>query len=403
MASKLILITRRFPYFTTEAFLESEIEFHVNSFNKVVFYPAEIGSVMRSVPEQVTVNNDLGLYLKRKFQRIFDLIFSKTLFVVFLENFKKIGSMRDFIFVFRFAYSAHNYLSFFRKNQDILDDDSVVYFYWFNAGVYGLIRLKEFRNSRFSIISRAHRYDLYEGVPSSPSFWPSRKVILGKIDRVFVISQDGKRFLEERYKAFGNIIVSRLGVFDYGVSSKEPKDGEVHIVSVSRVHPMKRVDLIARSVHRLSEICPHVRILWTHFGDGEDLEKVKGYVNSVSGFESSFPGSVSNETIIEFYRAQAISFFINLSSSEGIPVSIMEALSFGIPVIATSVGGTPEIISKETGVLLDANPELVEINKAMLLVLENRFDRQRIKASWHKNFNAQINYSKFSNLLLNLV
>ena len=47
--------------------------------------------------------------------------------------------------------------------------------------------------------------------------------------------------------------------------------------------------------------------------------------------------------------------FINLSSSEGIPVSIMEAQSFGIPVIATNVGGSGEIVVSETGVLVDEN------------------------------------------------
>ncbi|MFR4320263.1 MAG: glycosyltransferase [Blautia massiliensis (ex Durand et al. 2017)] len=44
---------------------------------------------------------------------------------------------------------------------------------------------------------------------------------------------------------------------------------------------------------------------------------------------------------------------MNVSSSEGIPVSIMEATSFGIPGIATDAGGTKEIIrDKENGVLL---------------------------------------------------
>ena len=53
--------------------------------------------------------------------------------------------------------------------------------------------------------------------------------------------------------------------------------------------------------------------------------------------------------------------FINVSSTEGIPVSIMEAMSFGIPVIATAVGGTPEIVNNENGYLLSKDPSAKEL------------------------------------------
>lgn len=42
-----------------------------------------------------------------------------------------------------------------------------------------------------------------------------------------------------------------------------------------------------------------------------------------------------------------------MSDSEGIPVSIMEAMSFGIPVIARNVGGMSEIVNEENGLLLE--------------------------------------------------
>jgi len=44
--------------------------------------------------------------------------------------------------------------------------------------------------------------------------------------------------------------------------------------------------------------------------------------------------------------------FINTSSSEGIPVSMMEAQSFGIPILAMDVGGVREIVGPQTGRLL---------------------------------------------------
>jgi len=44
--------------------------------------------------------------------------------------------------------------------------------------------------------------------------------------------------------------------------------------------------------------------------------------------------------VLNYYASNPVDVFINTSSSEGLPVSIMEAMSFGIPVIATNVGGT---------------------------------------------------------------
>ncbi|MBL3200697.1 glycosyltransferase, partial [Klebsiella pneumoniae] len=55
-------------------------------------------------------------------------------------------------------------------------------------------------------------------------------------------------------------------------------------------------------------------------------------------------GTVPHETIISFFAANPVHLFLNLSTMEGIPVSIMEAISFGIPVVATDVGAVSEIV-----------------------------------------------------------
>ena len=59
----------------------------------------------------------------------------------------------------------------------------------------------------------------------------------------------------------------------------------------------------------------------------------------------SLKGNVDNAALLEDYITENYYLFVNVSSSEGIPVSIMEASSVGIPCLATDVGGTGEIIS----------------------------------------------------------
>ena len=80
---------------------------------------------------------------------------------------------------------------------------------------------------------------------------------------------------------------------------------------------------------------------------------------------ANFHGRVDNVQVRSFYRDTFVNVFVNTSSSEGVPVSIMEAQSAGIPVIATAVCGTPELVNENDGLLLPADPEPVDVAAAL--------------------------------------
>jgi glycosyltransferase involved in cell wall biosynthesis len=61
---------------------------------------------------------------------------------------------------------------------------------------------------------------------------------------------------------------------------------------------------------------------------------------------------------LDFYTEQPFDLFVNVSASEGVPFSIMEAFSVGIPVMATNVGGTGEIVNEQVGMLLPSDINL---------------------------------------------
>ncbi|VEH39619.1 Glycosyl transferases group 1 [Fusobacterium varium] len=79
---------------------------------------------------------------------------------------------------------------------------------------------------------------------------------------------------------------------------------------------------------------------------------------------------------------------------------MMEVQSFGIPIIATNVGGVNEIVNEKTGILLSANPTILEIIDGIEKILnmsKNEYDEYRINSyiNWHENFNAKKNYKDF--------
>ena len=118
-------------------------------------------------------------------------------------------------------------------------------------------------------------------------------------------------------------------------------------------------------------------------------------------------GRVSNNKIYSFYHLESPNLFINLSSSEGVPVSIMEAMSFGTAVVATNVGGSSEIVSNSNGQLLIENPSEQEIANAINRHL-NLTKKEKEKCSksaydtWSNNYNADENYTEFSSEIATL-
>jgi len=70
-----------------------------------------------------------------------------------------------------------------------------------------------------------------------------------------------------------------------------------------------------------------------------------------------FLGEIPHERLLDLYGTGAVRCVALASEIEGIPVSLMEAMSFSVPVVATAVGGTPELLSGGCGVLVPAgNP-----------------------------------------------
>jgi glycosyltransferase involved in cell wall biosynthesis len=88
-------------------------------------------------------------------------------------------------------------------------------------------------------------------------------------------------------------------------------------------------------------------------------------------------GEVSYKGVAELLRS--VSVFVSFSNYENQPCSILEALCCGLPVIAAGVGGIPEIINCENGILVKAGDEQ-ELSDAMykMMTTYNNYNRKQI-------------------------
>lgn len=166
-----------------------------------------------------------------------------------------------------------------------------------------------------TLIARAHRYDLYEE-RNCDQYIPARKLLLKKLSRVYLISQDGYAYLASKFPEFKEKMgISRLGTLDNGINNCENKRTYFRVVSCSNIVPVKRID---RIISVLSKVKTQ-RIEWVHFGWGEEGNKIIKMASEMLGesIKVVFKGRVENKVILEFYKNNAVNLFINLSDSEG--------------------------------------------------------------------------------------
>ncbi len=173
---------------------------------------------------------------------------------------------------------------------------------------------------------------------------------------------------------------------------------KIVVVSCSNIIEVKRVPLICKALCDITDIPIH----WVHFGDGNQMENVKSIINQSKqkNLSIELKGYTLKKEIFDWYANNHVDIFINASLSEGIPVSIMEAYSFGIPAIATDVGGTSEIVNNTNGWLINKETAHVEIINAIrqyytLCNNDIRDKRFQARNTWEEKFSSQINYKKF--------
>ena len=160
------------------------------------------------------------------------------------------------------------------------------------------------------------------------------------------------------------------------------------IVTNSNVIKLKRLDLLAKALQYINDM----NIQWIHFGGGKETDAVLSEARKCPpNILIDWKGVCSNDSIQKFYCDNIIDAFLNISTTEGIPVSIMEALAYGIPCIATDVGGNSEIVTDDVGKLISSNITPIELAMIMKNFLKENKSKYRENAMIKFNvFNADI-------------
>jgi glycosyltransferase involved in cell wall biosynthesis len=157
----------------------------------------------------------------------------------------------------------------------------------------------------------------------------------------------------DRFKplsGIGDEIRKRLGI----------SENAIVVLSVRRLVYKNGIDTLMESAGIAIKKNP--KLVFLVVGQGPDFEEVKARIEQLGiGNNFRLTGFVSDEDLPFYYNASDF-FVLPSKSGEGLPLVALEAMACGRPVIATNVGGIPEIVMKGWGKMVppDAPDSLAE-------------------------------------------
>lgn len=208
------------------------------------------------------------------------------------------------------------------------------------------------------------------------------------IDYLFALTktleEDYKKFLKNKNNNHTKVVL--VPNMLYEIPKESSKLNDKNIITVSRLDYGKRVDDIIRAFSHLEDKEWNLYIL----GDGKEMDNLSNLIKELKLEDRVYLEGYKNKEEIEEYMLKS-SLFLMASVSEGLPMVLLEAMSYGIPCIAyETASGVNDIVSNDVNgyVIKDRNEE--EYVKRINEVISDSELRERLGA------NAKKTSKKFS-------
>jgi glycosyltransferase involved in cell wall biosynthesis len=285
--------------------------------------------------------------------------------------------------------------------NNLNSEDTLIYSFW--CGDFNLAAsILKLNQPKFKLISRIHGTDLYEERVPKLNRIAFRSFQLKQNNRIISVSKKGENYLKEKYPEYiTKFRTNYLGIQSNKFINPIPSSDCINIISCAHVRNIKRIHLIAESLINSTK-----KIKWYHIGNSKCTDETSSILNNNlkrlsnnKHVEIIFLGILTQKEIFKFYKTIPINCFISLSETEGLPISMTEAISFGVPILSTDVGGCNEIVNTDTGILIDKNIPIESITKKIESFDNKKWTsiekRKEIKQFCETNFNSDENFKTF--------
>lgn len=221
------------------------------------------------------------------------------------------------------------------------------------------------------------------------------KKIIKRSNKIVARSSAAKRFLTERYKVSEDRIVvvpSGINTDLFRPDRKKKTQNGLTLMTVARLTEAKGLVYLIRAFQIIRENFPNVRLLIV--GKGEQLGKLNALVINLglAGDVSFLSEYISNENMPSIYKSCDIFVLPSLIEPGG--TAAIEALSCGLPIITTSVGGLSDVVEDNLNGFLVPPRDHVSIAKKTFFLLENEDLRRKFGEASRRLALQKFDYKK---------
>lgn len=200
------------------------------------------------------------------------------------------------------------------------------------------------------------------------------------VDQVITMGRKARKYFIDNGVNRVVVIPGGIDKSALGLTSQIQKS-KVDLILVARLDPVKRIDRFLKIVQKLKVLHPSISVLI--IGGGILIDQYKNLASELNVSENvTFEGS-SNDVGSFLVNAK---IFVLTSDSEGLPLSCMEAATFGLPIVASNIGDLSDLIENNiNGFLIEKEDISGFVNVISMLLsnedLANRISKNILKKS----------------------
>lgn len=247
-----------------------------------------------------------------------------------------------------------------------LDVDIIISFWTFPQGLIGILLKSLFR---IPAATRVQSSDFIAARKIGPFMTSVMSMILRKSNIVIPNSDYTGKYIPDRLELQEKTFTVREGFRITGsIKEKEPITAKIKLLTVTRLIERKGIRFLIQAMKNVTVNNPHVKLVIV--GEGPDHSTFEKLTRQLELQENIvFAGRVSDQELKEHYTTSHI--FILPSTEEALGVVLLEAMYHSLPIVASNVGGVPEIVTnQETGILTaPGNPK--ELSQAIKSLIES--------------------------------
>jgi glycosyltransferase involved in cell wall biosynthesis len=196
------------------------------------------------------------------------------------------------------------------------------------------------------------------------------KPILQNAYAILALTENMRIKLNNIFNSEIYVVPNGIDLEEYNDVTQNPerKPGTKNILFVGSLYPVKGVQYLITAMKKIHEDIPDARLILV--GDGVERERLVA-LSIQLGIQKyvQFVGKVPHKEVQTFMQQADV--FVLPSLSEGFGIVILEAMACGLPIVATRVGGIPEVIKNDINGYLVEPKRPDEIAEKILILLQN--------------------------------